>query len=522
MNKIQLHVIETSDVHGHIMPHRYRTENDLPLGLAKLGTLIKQEREKHPHVLVVDNGDLIQGTPLTTYFSKLETEQVHPLINVANLLEYDAVVPGNHEFNFGKQTLDAAVHHSKFPWLAANIVDEKTKQPYFGQPYVIKQYGPVKVAILGLTTQYIPNWEDPNHILGLEFEDCIESAKKWVPFIKEKEQPDVFIVSYHGGFERNPENGEMEERETGENQGYALCHEVEGIDLLLTGHQHRLLAGTCGPVHILQPGSYGAAAGKAIIELEEIEGSYQINSIHTELIEPVHVQADESVVEVSKLIEQEVQNWLDEPIGHVKGSLLLSDPLDVRLNEHPFIEFINKVQMHASNTKISSTALFDNTSKGFPETITIRDVMSNYIYPNTLKVLRVSGADIKAALERSAGYFMLTDQQPDVNPAFLYPKPQHYNYDMWEGIQYTIDLSRPEGDRIIDLTDMDGHPIVAEQSYEIVMSNYRASGGGEYTMFKDRPVVREMQDDMTDLIIQYVQAHQTISSEVNQNWKVIW
>lgn len=178
--------------------------------------------------------------------------------------------------------------------------------------------------------------------------------------------------------------------------------------------------------------------------------------------------------------------------------------------------------MEASHTAISSTALFDNTSKGFPNTITIRDVMSNYIYPNTLKVLEVSGDDLKAALERSANYFMLTEGEPEINPDFLYPKPQHYNYDMWEGINYTIDLRNPEGERVVQLEEANGNPIKGDQTYEVVMSNYRASGGGEYNMFKDKPVVREMQDDMTDLIIQYVQKHKTISSEVNQNWKVIW
>ncbi|MCM2674420.1 bifunctional metallophosphatase/5'-nucleotidase [Alkalicoccobacillus plakortidis] len=522
MSKIQLNVFETSDVHGHIMPHRYRTEDDLPLGLAKIGSLIKEVRSKENHVLVVDNGDLIQGTPLTTYFSKLDTDQEHPLIRAANLLDYDAAVLGNHEFNFGLDTLNQAVQNSTFPWLAANIVDEQTKECYFGKPYIVKDYDGAKVALLGLTTQYIPNWEDPNHIVGLEFVDCVESAKKWVSHIRQHEQPDVLIVSYHGGFERNPENGELEERETGENQGYALCHEVEGIDLLLTGHQHRLLTGKCGDVHILQPGCFGAAVGKAVIELEKNSDKWQITSIQTELLDLDHVKADPAIVKASDLLEKEVQGWLDEPIGYVEGSLRIEDAFDVRLNKHPFTEFINKVQMEASNTAISSTALFDNTSKGFPDKITIRDVMSNYIYPNTLKVLEITGEELKAALERSASYFMLTDGEPAINPAFLYPKPQHYNYDMWEGIRYTIDLLKPEGERIVQLEDEHGEPIQLGKTYEVVMSNYRASGGGEYTMFKDKPVIREMQDDMTDLIIQYVQKHQTISSAVNQNWKVIW
>ncbi|WP_373367155.1 bifunctional metallophosphatase/5'-nucleotidase [Alkalicoccobacillus gibsonii] len=521
-NNLQINVFETSDVHGHIMPHRYRTEDDLPLGLAKINTLLKKEREQNSHLFVIDNGDLIQGTPLTTYVSKRDNSKQHPLIRAANIVGYDAAIMGNHEFNFGIQTLNQAVKDSSFPWLAANILNSETGECYFGTPYLVKEFEGAKVALLGLTTQYIPNWEDPNHIEGLIFKDCVDTAKKWVPYIREHEQPDVLIVSYHGGFERNPVNGEPEEKETGENQGYALCHEVDGIDLLLTGHQHRLLTGTCGDVAILQPGSFGSTVGKATIQLEKQENCWTISSVHTELVELSDTEADSEVVEATKEIEQEVQDWLDEPIGFVEGSLQIDDAFHVRLKEHPFIEFINKVQMEASQTAISSTALFDNTSKGFPDTITIRDVMSNYIYPNTLKVLEVSGYDLKAALERSARYFMLTEGEPEINPDFLYPKPQHYNYDMWEGINYTIDLRNPEGERVVQLEDASGKPIKGDQTYEVVMSNYRASGGGEYSMFKDKPVVREMQDDMTDLIIQYVQRYKTISSNVNHNWKVNW
>ena len=261
---------------------------------------------------------------------------------------------------------------------------------------------------------------------------------------------------------------------------------------------------------------------KATIQLEKQENRWTISSVHTELVELSETEADSEVVEATKEIEQEVQDWLDEPIGFVEGSLQIDDAFHVRLKEHPFIEFINKVQMEASQTAISSTALFDNTSKGFPDTITIRDVMSNYIYPNTLKVLEVSGYDLKAALERSARYFMLTEGEPEINPDFLYRKPQHYNYDMWEGINYTIDLRNPKGERVVQLEDASGKPIKDDQTYEVVMSNYRASGGGEYSMFKDKPVVREMQDDITDLIIQYVQKYKTISSNVNHNWKVVW
>lgn len=520
--KLNLTILETSDVHGSIMPINYGNNEYTPLGLAKVSTILKEERTNGRHVLVIDNGDLIQGTPLTYHYVKKQSNEENPMIRVLNHLNYDAAVIGNHEFNYGMDVLKQAVESSAFPWLCANILNEQSGKPFLGKPYIIKQYNSVKVAVLGVTTHYIPNWEDPSHLKGLTFEEALKSTEKWVDFIKEKENPDLLIVSYHGGFEKDPATGEITENLTGENQGYEICGKVAGIDILLTGHQHRTIATTINNVLVLQPGVNGQMVGKATISFEKTAGKWEIADKKAELIPVEHVEPDKKITELIQDDETATQKWLDTPMGKIKGDMLVEDAHQIRLGDNPLIEFINKVQMKVSGADISNTALFHNNSPGFPTSVTMRDIVSNYIYPNTLKVIKITGQDIKDALERSASYFMIgKSDELVVNPSFTTPKPQHYNYDMWEGIEYILDIRKPIGERVVKLA-RDGREIDRNQEFEVVMNNYRAGGGGDYTMYRDKPVVKDIPMDMSELIANYILEEKVIEATVDGNWKVIW
>jgi 2',3'-cyclic-nucleotide 2'-phosphodiesterase/3'-nucleotidase len=516
-------LLATSDIHGHIHPTDYRNEGERNLGLAKLAIVIEEERRRNPSLLLIDNGDLLQGTPLTYHYAKYDRTGVHPMAAALNHLRYDAAVIGNHEFNYGAELLRRAVSDSEFPWLSANITDVETNEPAFGKPYLIKEIGnKIKVAVLGLTTHYVPNWEHPAHIKEFRFHDALESAKAWVSYIRRMENPDVMVVSYHGGFERDLETGEAAEALTGENQGYEICKAVEGIDVLLTGHQHRALTGEVNGVTVLQPSFNGQAIGKVGIVLEERNGKWSIERKTAELLVPdSSMCADKEMIALSADQEQRTQQWLDQPIGTVTGQMTLVDPLEARTRDNPFVEFINRVQMETAGVSISNTALFTDDSPGFHEEITMRDIESNYIYPNTLKVLRVTGQDIKDALEKSAGYFEVTGSgHLTVNPAYIEPKPQHYNYDMWEGIDYEIKVSNPIGQRLVKL-NYEGRPIGMNEEFDVVMNSYRSSGGGDYEMFKGKQVVKEIQTDMTEIIADYILQRRTIHASCDHNWKVV-
>ncbi|WP_223700565.1 bifunctional metallophosphatase/5'-nucleotidase [Sutcliffiella deserti] len=519
---VNITILETSDVHGNVLPINYGDNSKSDVGLAKLASLIKEERKKHENVLVIDNGDLVQGTPLTYHYVKKLQNTENPMVRVLNHLKFDAAVVGNHEFNYGMNILKNAVKDSDFPWLSANILSE-TGDPFLGKPYIIKTFETVKIAVLGVTTHYIPNWENPTHVEGLTFEDALESTKKWVKHLKDTEEPDLIVVSYHGGFERNLVDGSPTETLTSENQGYEICKSVKGIDVLLTGHQHRSIAEmTVNGVLVLQPGVNGETLGKATIQLEKKNNKWEVVSKQGSLLSTKYSRVDADVAELIKEYEQSTQTWLDQPIGNIKGNMAVNSPFEVRLKDNELIEFINKVQMEVSNTTISNTALFHNSSPGFPTNVTMRDIVSNYIYPNTLKVIRISGQDIKDALERSASYFLLdVDGSIKVNPSFTIPKPQHYNYDMWEGINYTIDIRKPIGERVVKL-ERDCERLDLKEEYDVVMNNYRAGGGGDYIMYQNKQVVKDIPLDMSELIANYIMEKGTIEATVNHNWKVIW
>lgn len=522
-NKQQkISILVTSDVHGNILPISYGNNQQLELGLAKVSTLVKRERFNNPNTILIDNGDIIQGTPLSYYYAKYEPDKINPMIRTLNQMNYDAGIIGNHEFNYGMNVLENSIYASNFKWLSANIINEETKEVYFGSPYVIKEFeGGLKVGILGLTTKYIPNWENPEHIKGLEYEDVVASAKKWVNYLLEVEKVHGVIVSYHGGFERSIDTGEETEAITGENQGYQLCMEVKGMDALLTGHQHRAIAANLNGVTVVQPSSLGKSLGKVELTFEENNGVWRVLEKSSKLLSVENVEPDQEIIELIQPYEEKTQEWLDQPIGFVEGNMLIDDHFSLRLKEHPIIEFINRVQIHVSGAEISNTALFDNQSPGFKQQITMRDIVSNYVYPNTLKVIRVTGQDIKDALEQSASYFdTYKGGEIKLNPTFVHPKPQHYNYDMWEGINYKINISKSIGSRIEKIT-YKGKDLHLDQHYDVVMNNYRAGGGGNYLMFKNKPVVKDIPLDMAELIANYILERKTIKAEVNNNWEVI-
>ncbi|WP_117168323.1 bifunctional metallophosphatase/5'-nucleotidase [Paraliobacillus sediminis] len=521
METKKITLLYTSDVHGYILPTNYSDHQERALGLAKLATVIKQKR-KHDAIILLDNGDLIQGSPFTFYHAKYHSDRPNPMVKVANEMGYTSSVFGNHEFNYGLDYLRSVIEQADFPWLSATVVNKEDNEPAFGKPYLMKEVDGIKIAILGVTTHYIPNWEDPKNIPNLAFVDAVEATKEWVAHIKKEEQPDVCIVSYHGGFERDLETGEPTEPLTGENQGYRMCHEVEGIDILLTGHQHRSIATELNGVTVVQPSNNAQLLGEVSMTLTKESGSWKMTDSKPNLLEvDASIEADQTIVNLVQDLEHKTQEWLDTPIGQMDGDMSITDPLTVRLKEHPFVEFVNKVQMDVANVTISNTALFNNDSPGFPKNVTMRDIVSNYVYPNTLKVVRITGKDIKDALEKSATYFVIDkDGEVAVNPAYMNPKPQHYNYDMWEGIEYELKISNPIGDRVASL-NYQGAPINDEQEYDVVMNNYRAGGGGNFTMFQGKPVVKDIPTDMTELIANYIIKQKMIKVSNNSNWKVI-
>ncbi|WP_052400741.1 bifunctional metallophosphatase/5'-nucleotidase [Oceanobacillus jeddahense] len=529
MEKKKIVVLFTSDVHGKISPYNSQDKSYDGKGYAKVSSVINTIRKEEENVIVIDNGDMLQGTPLSHYMlaEKEESSQIHPVISACNTIQYDVAVIGNHEFNYGQEKLEQAVKDSNFPWLSANIVKKGTTEPYFGTPYMIKKFDELTVGILGLTTKNIPVWEPERHIDRFDFLDPVETATDWVSYLKNEEQADVIIIAYHGGFEHDPVTGQYLAVSNGENQGNDLLANFPELDVLLTGHQHLVYhAVTEEDTAVIQSGTKGEFVGRIDLDFEKVleEDHYQLAHKETSLLPVKDAPADEIILSDIKEIEKEVDDWLDETLTTVSdpSTMQIEDPLkDVWIKEHPMIEWVNKAFLKITGADMASTAFFLTQGMRFGNTLTRRDIHTFYPFANTLVVMEATGEEIRASLEFSASFLTLdADGNPAISEAWKYPRLLSYNYDMWEGIQYTINLQKPKGERITSLT-FNGEALDPNKKYRVATSSYRASGTGGYDMFGEEKIIKEFPFGVTEMLIKELENTEEFIPQTNQNWKVL-
>ncbi len=514
--KFTLRILSSSDIHGSVLAKNYADNSKVNYGLSLLSSAIKDQR--NDNTILVDLGDDLQGSPLM-YFHQLNRKlYFNPLTKVFNYMGYDYFIPGNHDFNYGLEYLETFVKEINAKTLCSNIY-KFGSELLFGLPYDIKEFdNGLKVGVVGLITQYIPNWENPSYIKDLTFVNAFDSIKQTVEELREK--VDVLIVAYHGGFERDLKTDDLYVEDTGENLGSKILKNIEGIDVLLTAHQHRYIAENVNNTSVIQGGSRGDRLGVVDINLSN-EGNWKVVSKTPKLIKTDIYEEDNKVYDLVEKIEVACQEFLDKKIGNVVlDNLLVEDMFDARLNKHPIVTFINQVQLESSKAMISATSL-PNEVTGFSKDITIRNVLSTYIYANTLSVLKVSGKILKDILEKNAEYFIYEDGKVKVNERFFYPKLQHYNYDMFDGIDYTVDLKKEFGNRIVELK-YKNKDIKDDDTFSLVVNNYRASGGGDFLQYKKLKVIREIPFDMAELMIDYIIKRHDLYIENTNNIRIIF
>lgn len=512
MKKMKLQILHTSDIHGCIYPYDYATMEHRNQGLGKLSTLIKQLKEENN--LLIDGGDIIQGSPLVYYHQLKHPDQVHPMSLAMNALNYDYITVGNHEFNYGVDNLVNYFKNSKATVLNATILNEH-KEPLVGKPYDIKVINGLKIGVIGVTTQYIPNWEQPDIIKNLTFLDAFETTKKYVEEIRN--QVDLLIVNYHGGFERDLDTNELLVADTGENQGSKMINEIEGIDILLTGHQHRTLMGIRNGVFYSQPSYNGSMLNEINIECSyNDKWAFNITGKH-HLLETV--KTDNSVFEPIKEVEAETQEFLDRIVGTFDKAYLITDQLEARLHKHPLVSFFNQVQLDFTDADVSLTSL-GNGVVGFNKEVTVRDILGTYVYPNTLVVKKMTGHTLLKGLEKTAEFFDVEDNKIVISKKYTHPKFEMYAYDMYDGIEYTIDVSKPHGSRITSITK-DDKDLDLDKEYNVVMNNYRAAGGGDYAFYANAGTVQEISEEIAQMVIDYVLEHKEITVNHKDNIKIV-
>jgi len=500
--KNRIRILATTDLHGYIYPHRYSDNQETMFGCARLKTLIDLYRDEH--TILLDNGDVLQGSSLQFFHYAVEPNETAPITTAMNVMGYDYVNLGNHDFNYGEEALSHHLSHLEMPCITGNVLFHGRK---LGASWAVRDFDGVRVAIFGVVTHFIPNWEKKKNIRHYRFQDAFETARKTVEMIRKLEKPDYVIGLYHGSFERDPLTGALLTQDDGENQAYRMISQIPGLDVLITGHTHRTICGSaCGTVYV-QPGHRGEELACVDIWTD------------TGVIEPRILKAetapDSGLLDLLQEKENRCQTWLDEPLGTTDLDLRIRDEFDARLHKSQMVTFVNMVQREMTGADLSASSLFHHAT-GFGKQISMRDLVSTYVYPNSLCVLKMNGLQLRQYLEKTAEFWSLDQTKIIVNPRFEFPKKKYYVYDMVDGIDYEINVSNDIGSRIVSLT-YKGQDVTDDMEFTICVSNYRAAGGSEYSMLRKCEHVKDFQTDVAELIAMWIMKHEHIHFEPVNN-----
>ena len=515
-------ILGTTDMHGRIFPIDYYTNKPDNVGIAKIATLVKEARKNDPNLLLVDCGDTIQGTPLEYFHNKRNNAPPDPMMLAMSSLRYDAMTVGNHEYNFGMKVLEKARREAKFPWLSANTYNPNVKGDPSNQytPYIIKEVNGVRVGVLGLTTPGIPNWENVPNYEGLAFKETVSEAKKWVPILRGMGKVDLVAIAMHMGIEEDLRTGTRSPSQVAnENAAIAIARQVPGVDVILMGHTHRDVPSlVVNGVLLTQASRWASHLARIDVYLEKNgDGRWHVVAKQSRTIPVTEKTAlDPEIAQLGQPYDKETQDWLGRRIGESTEELTSQD---CRFRDSAIIDLIQRVQLEAGQADVSMAACFNPQARIPKGPVTVREIAGLYEYENTLVTLELTGQQLKDALEHSARYFR--EYQPGKNLNELVDnRIPGYNFDMAEGVTYTLDIAKPFGQRIQSLR-FKGQPLSPTQKLRVVTNNYRVNGGGGYAMYKGAPVVYRSSEEVRELIIDWVEKHQTIPTQTNSNWRIV-
>ncbi|WP_313151607.1 bifunctional metallophosphatase/5'-nucleotidase [Lacrimispora sp.] len=500
----QARIYYTSDVHGYLFPTSYGDREERPMGLLNCISNFR----KDGNTLVFDGGDTLQGAPFATYITsrKEAVPEMNPIARVYNAAGYDAVVPGNHDFNFGYECLAEYFQALQGICLCANVEDLEGKAR-ISRSHVFTLENGLRLGVAGIVTDYVNVWEQPEHLDKIRITDAFEAAAEELQ--KLKSQADVTICIYHGGYECDLDKG-MVLSTTGENVGCRILKELD-YDILLTAHQHmsvpgRELFGT----HTLQLAPNAVQYACLDIRLEN--GKVSVNSSICPAGEVHGKEPYESLLP----LEEAVQEWLDVDIGRLKEPVPEKNKLEMALHGSAIADFFNQVQLEYSGADISCVGL-GNSPISLPDHVTMRDMVRVYPFSNTLVVLEINEESLKKALERCAEYFTLKDGNIEISDVFLKPKVEHYNYDYFAGITFEADLKEPVGKRVKKIL-YKGAPL-GDRSLSLCMSDYRASGTGGYDVYRECRVIKRIGTEVPQMALEYMRKHSEV--EIRKNGGMI-
>jgi 2',3'-cyclic-nucleotide 2'-phosphodiesterase / 3'-nucleotidase len=574
--RIPLRLMATSDLHVNVFPYDYyRDRADDTVGLAKTAALVKQMRESAPCSMLFDNGDLIQGSPMGDYMAYekgLPDGVVHPMVAAMNALGYDCGTLGNHEFNYGLDYLGAAFSGANFPAVCANVIkadgtpliepfriERKVVRPMQdGQP--MDHEVEIRIGVIGFVPPQIVQW-DKGHLDGRATTiDIVEAAERYLP--KLAPSCDIVVALCHSGIAGGARKG-------GEENAALHLASLSQIDVIITGHQHLVFPGkdfegiegvdaVNGTLHgkpAVMPGFWGSHLGVIDLELYRADHKWQILTSRSAAV-PIYERAedrsivsmavaDPAVLAAAQADHDATLDYVRRPVGETTASI---NSYWALVADDPSVQIVSQAQLWYGGQladaaglpdlpMLSAAAPFKSGGRGGPDyytdvkpgPIAIKDVADIYLYPNTLRIVQVTGGQVREWLERSAGIFNRIDPAATGEQALIDPAFPAYNFDVIDGVTYRIDVTQPrrydvdgalespDSHRIVDLT-IDGRAVADDEEFLVVTNNYRAGGGGNFPGADGTTTVLEAPDTNRDVIVRYIVSEKTINPSADANW----
>ncbi len=517
--RVTLKVAATTDVHGRLRGWDYAAGRvDSTRGLARAATIIDSlRRVARNRVILVDAGDLLQGNAMTYVAGRVDSLAPHPVIAAMNLMRYDAAAVGNHEFNYGLGIFDRAVAQARFPFLAANTTRLDGGHQYPGRTMVTR--AGVKVAIIGATTPGSMVW-DRDHLRGrLEVTDIVAALPAQVAAAR-AEGADVVIVVAHAGLDGVTSYDTVATGLPSENPMARVAHEVAGIDAIVIGHSHREVSDTTvNGVLVVQPRNWATSVAIATLELERRDGRWTVIAKRGETVQARGWPEQRAMVRAVERAHQGALRYSTAVIGRTNVEWRSDSS---RSADIPMIDLIQEVQRRESGAELSLASVFSTAARFDAGNITVERIVELYPYENTLRALKLSGAQIRAFLEHSNRYWVVEEGPDGEFRVTTDRRIPGYNYDVLAGLDYVVDLAQPIGSRITKL-ERNGRAVADTDSFTVALNSYRASGGGGYDMIRGAPVVYEGSREIRELIIEDIKRRGTLepADVYVRNWEIL-
>lgn len=518
--EVKLVFLETSDIHGRLFSYDYAVgEQQANNGLTRIATLVKQQRTENKNVILIDNGDLLQDNSAELF----NDESVHPLVRAQNDMKYDIHVIGNHEFNFSKDFLERNIKGFNGDTVTANVIKTSDNKP-FVKPYVIKKIDGVRVAIVGYLVPHIPTWEasTPDHFEGLKFLGAEETLKETLKELEGKY--DVLIGAFHLG----------REDEKGGDGIPDLAKKFPQFDIIFAGHEHAVYNTEIGKVHTIEPGAYGTYLAKGVVTFDT---NTKKKTVTTENLSTKDVAEDKDLMKKYEYVDKKSKEYAEEVVGEVTKTFIdrpdfitgedkITSMPTATLEETPIIELINRVQKHYAKADVSAAALFNFGSNLKKGPFKRKDVAYIYKYTNTLIGVNITGENLLKYMEWSYSFY--NQLQPGDLTISFNENIRGYNFDMFSGVKYKVDVTKPAGHRIVNPT-INGKPINPKATYKLAINNYRFGTLSTLKLVTDADKYYDSYDElqdggrMRDLIIKYISEEKggKVTPELEHNWEII-